>query len=99
MNNGGANFYLTIHQSLLCNPDKEFLVWSRQRFTGKDILNHVDVQRKELATHGVKPGDHLMMARSLEPRTFFIMLAVMASGAIPVLPPARPSFKKIFRVL
>ncbi len=99
MNNGGTNFYLNILHSLLCYPDKELLVWNHQRFTGKDILHHVEVQRKVLVTHGVNTGDHLMIARSLEPKTLFIMLAVMASGAIPVLPPAKHSFKRIFLVL
>lgn len=99
MNNGDTNFYIHILKSLLSRADKELLVWNHQRFMGKDILYQVEVQRKVLAIQGVKIGDHLLMARSLEPKTLFIMLAVIANGAIPVLPPAKPSFKKILQLL
>jgi olefin beta-lactone synthetase len=98
MNSGIANFYDIILRSLLNAPDKVFIHWLGQSFSGTKITTQIDHFRNQLLNQHVKTGDGILIARSFSPDTLFAILAVIAHGAIPILPPAKISFSQSVRM-
>ncbi len=91
-----ANYYELIHKKLLENTDSELLIWPDEdptkpmstAYTGGAILDRVAAIRTELARQKVQPGQSVMLAMPVSFDLICSLLAIMAYGAIPVLPPA-----------
>lgn len=88
-----SNFYENIYHTLTRHPEEVFIVWPRpdlppERFTGKYVLDLVSVYQGVLKSKKVGAGDMVLLAMPLSINLICGLLAIMASGAIPVLPPA-----------
>ncbi|MBC8081682.1 MAG: AMP-binding protein, partial [Hymenobacter sp.] len=95
----GTNYFETIHATLLRQPDQVCLVWpaaagepaAAVAYTGRALLNGVEAYREKLLARGVQPGMPVLLALPMRPELICALLAVMALGAVPVLPPAAAS--------
>ena len=90
-----ANYYQFIHGQLLENADREVLAWPEsgggRTYVTTDILNRVAAIRAKLTRQCVQPGDQVLLAIPVSFDLICSLLAIMAAGAIPVLPPAAAS--------
>lgn len=93
------NFYHLILRSLQENQTKTLLQWQDRSFTGKEIIQEVDAIRNSLNIQNVKTGDYVLIARSLGYQTLFVIISIMAHGAVPVLPPAGASFRQMVQLI
>ena len=101
-----ANYYELIHNQLIKQADSELVVWPCKdpakpatAYTGRAILDRVASIRAELARQNVQPGQPVMLAMPVSFDLICGLLAIMAHGAIPVLPPAAASLWTLFSVL
>ena len=99
-----ANFFDCIYQKLIEKADCELIVWpelhgSAHTHTGTAILSRVSVIRAGLLGAGVRPGQSVLLALPVSFELICSLLAVMALGAIPVLPPAMASLFTLFSVI
>ena len=85
------NFAACIYDKLLENFDRAVLVWPGQSYTGWEVLNRIGHIRHELTLRQVRPGEQVLLALPVSFDLICGLLAVMALGAIPVLPPAGTS--------
>ena len=88
-----TNFFALIYDQLLQNLDVEQIVWPEpnntvRSYTGRDILNRIAVLRRGLTDASLKPGQSALLAMPVSFDLICSLLAIMALGAIPVLPPA-----------
>ena len=88
-----TNFFDLIHENLQQHPDDELIVWpepdaTARSYTGRAILDRISVLRNELVEQNVQPGQQVLLAMPVTVDLICSLLAVMALGAIPVLPPA-----------
>ena len=92
-----TNFYECIYQKLIDNPDQALLIWPDQSthvgntYTGRAILDRVAAIRNELLKRDVQPGQRVLLAMPVTFDLICALLAIMALGAIAVLPPAASS--------
>ncbi|WP_375444329.1 AMP-binding protein [uncultured Fibrella sp.] len=99
-----TNFYGLIHEKLLEQPDRELIVWPGPlgqtcTYTGKAILDRVSLIRTTLAGENVLPGQQVLLAMPVSFELICSLLAIMALGAIPVLPPAAATVITLFSIL
>lgn len=99
-----ANFYDCIYERLLKSIDDELIVWPGQSaagrsYTGEAILNRVAAIRTELSKTGVQPGQQVLLAIPVTFDLICTLLAIMAMGAIPVLPPAASSLRTLLSLM
>lgn len=93
------NFFDAIRHTLLQQPKQVFLVWpsvgggqlAPVSHTGRDILNRTQAIREALQAKHIKAGDLVLLALPVSFDLICGLLAVMALGGIPVLPPAGAS--------
>jgi acyl-coenzyme A synthetase/AMP-(fatty) acid ligase len=88
-----TNFAQHIYDQLLLHPDAERIVWSEseesmRRYTAAEILSRISVLRAGLEISGLQPGQSVLLAVPVSFDAICSLLAVMAAGTIPVLPPA-----------
>ena len=95
----GANYYARIHAALLAHPGAETLVWpgvialdSPARYVAADVLAQVSRARRYLRAQGVQPGQRVLVAVPVGPALVAALLALLALGAVAVLPPAGMSW-------
>ncbi|XWW44074.1 acyl--CoA ligase [Fibrella sp. USSR17] len=91
-----TNFFGCLYDKLLENAAQELIVWpeaggSARAYTGAAILERVSVIRHELTERGIHPGQSVMLAMPVSFDLICSLLAIMAQGAVPVLPPANAS--------
>ncbi|MCY7359999.1 MAG: acyl--CoA ligase [Rudanella sp.] len=90
------NFYERIHRTLLENPDQESIIWPNTDqtdsvYTNRVILDRVATVRQVLSQQGIVSGQSVLLAVPVSFDLIGSLLAIMALGAIPVLPPAGSS--------
>ncbi|WP_347159392.1 AMP-binding protein [Pontibacter chitinilyticus] len=100
------NFYQNIYDTLNRQPDTELLVWpgtekgkAATSYTGNDIARQLSAYRQALTEQDVRPGQKVLLAIPVSFTLICALLAVMAAGAIPVLPPAKASKVELLRLL
>lgn len=91
----GANFYQNIFNNLSRESSRIYIRWpeagdsrNTRSYTGKEILNRVSLYRQLLKEEGIRSGDCILIAVAVDIELLCMLLAVMANGAVPVLPPA-----------
>ena len=94
-----ANYYARIHAALLSHPTAETLTWpsvtptdSSARYSAADVLAQVSRARRYLRAQGVMPGQRVLVAVPVGPALVAALLALLALGAVAVLPPAGASW-------
>jgi len=101
------NFYQNIHDALHKVPEKELLVFPSKEtgtapvsYTGKDILDRIALFRKAFDKQtGLQAGQKALLVLPVGLDLICALLAVMALGATPVLPPAGASVTRLLRIL
>ncbi|RDV14583.1 hypothetical protein DXT99_14390 [Pontibacter diazotrophicus] len=101
------NFFQNIYESLHTYQDRELIIWPKGggnghtslSYTGKDIKSQISAIRQALEVLPVQNGQKVLLAVPVGFNLICALLAVMATGAIPVLPPARNSKIALFRLL
>jgi acyl-coenzyme A synthetase/AMP-(fatty) acid ligase len=94
-----VNFFSAIRESLERDKNRVFLHWADTPLDGQTISIRVAAFRELLLSKRVGAGESVLIARALDADTFLAVLAVMAHGAIPVLPPARASKMKLLKLV
>lgn len=102
-----TNFFEHIHRTLLQYPEQVFVVWPASgrkdaaptSHTGQAILGRVQAMREALATTPVQPAEAVLLALPVGMDLLCALLAVMALGAVPVLPPAAASPKGLLHLV
>lgn len=102
-----ANYYELIHDQLSRHADSELVIWPDEdrakpastAYTGGAILDRVAAIRTELARRNVQPGQPVMLGMPVTFDLICSLLAIMAHGAIPVLPPAAASLRTLLLLL
>ncbi len=94
-----VNFYALIDALAMASPDALALCWpltTRQSidFTFDQFTQQVNAVRQEIFTRGIQPGAVCMLAIPVSPHAIVTILALMAGGAIPLLPPAGMTFRQ-----
>ncbi len=91
------NFYHHIEQSLLQNYEQKLLSWNEKEFKGKTILKKIHAY--QTLFQGLQKNSTVIIAVSASPDAFFIILALMAQGLTPVIPPSNVSFINFIKIL
>lgn len=97
------NFYSHIHQTLTAQGDQPLVVWPQEgnlpplSFTGKEI--HLKVSAYRAALKKIRPGDKVLLLLAVDMDMVCGLLAVQSMGAVPVLPPSKPSLKSIWSIV
>lgn len=94
------NFYECIYERLLDYRDHELIVWPEpvhraHSYTGGAILDRISAVRNELSGMGMQSGQPVLLAMPVAFDLICTLLAIMAMGAIPVLPPAAASWRTL----
>ena len=94
------SFYECIHEGLLKNRDRDLLVWpepflAARAYTGEAILNRISAIRSELSGAGLRQGQSVLLVMPVTFDLVCTLLAIMAMGAVPVLPPAASSVRSL----
>ncbi|HEX8427915.1 AMP-binding protein [Hymenobacter sp.] len=104
MNN---NYFELIHAALLRQLDEVCIVWPAEAggagaadsYTGGAVLRRVEVYRAQLLAQGVGTSDAVLLALPVSIELICALLAVMALGAVPVLPPAGAALGTVVRLV
>ncbi|OIN56621.1 class I adenylate-forming enzyme family protein [Arsenicibacter rosenii] len=104
-----GNYYRFIDQTLRHTPHKAFIIWPEQAgaakagaakaITGRMLLDRVSANRQRLHRHGIGPDDAVLFAAPVSLPVITLLLAVMAHGTTPVLPPASATGLTLLRIL
>lgn len=100
-----SNFFETIRRTLLQHPEQVFLVWPAGEhkapvsYTGWAILNRTQAIREALQATPVRAGEPVLLVMPVSFDLICGLLAVMALGGIPVLPPAAATPSAILGLL
>ena len=91
------NYYTNIHHAFAQHPLHIALRWPGQgigsRWTFGELQQRVETHRQTLRQKGVGPGDICLMLIPASAAAISGILAVMAEGAIPMLPPPGMKWK------
>lgn len=96
------NFYSNIHFVLKTYPDRELIIWPDEKHpisTGKSILQKVNSIAGKLKAAKVQMGEEVLIAVPVSPELISGILAIMAIGAVPVLPPAAIKLNGIYNLV
>lgn len=100
------NFFQNIYESLDRHQDRELIVWPASgkgkaavSYTVKEIKHSISVIRQALEQLPLQKEQKILIAVPVGFELICSLLAVMASGAIPVLPPAKVSKVALLRLL
>ena len=94
-----TNFFEGIYSSLKLKADKKLLFWNNGYSTGKLLADKISGIRNELILHRIAPAEEVMIMAALGEEQIAATLAVMALGAIPVLPPSNMPPKELLKVI
>ncbi|TGD79885.1 AMP-binding protein [Hymenobacter wooponensis] len=91
-----ANFYELIHHTLTTHPAEQVWVqWpalpgqqAPAADTGRSLLGRIGAMSVRLGSHGVQPGQRVLLVLPVGPALLSGLLGLLAVGAVPVLPPA-----------
>ncbi len=84
-----SNFYALIEQSARTNSSRLAIGWpSVADLTFAQLAQRVNAVRQQLASQGVRPGDVCLLAVPGSPSAIVALLALLAEGAVVLLPPA-----------
>ena len=95
------NFAERLFAELLRHPAREVLRWPAPGqpaigVTGAGLLARVAAWQRALAAAGpLTPGTPVLLAHPGSPELVAALLAVQGLGAVPVLPPARPTLRQL----
>jgi acyl-coenzyme A synthetase/AMP-(fatty) acid ligase len=92
------NFFRRIHTSLHTNPEKVLLRWAGEDFTGFEILAQINQYRNALKIHHIQANQKILLAVPVSAAVIFMVLALIAHGAVPVFPPAKASSLQILQL-
>ena len=91
-----TNFYTLIDQASVAYPQTLAIRWPLATgcvdLTFAQLTQRVDAIRQMLQTKGVRGGDVCLVAIPISPQAIVVTLALMAEGAVPLLPPAGMRF-------
>ncbi|WP_187261151.1 AMP-binding protein [Pontibacter beigongshangensis] len=100
------NFFQNIHEALNRLPEEELIVWpsgeagtAAVSFTGNDLQKQIAATRHTIENEQVQKGQQVMLAIPVSISLICSLLAVMAAGAVPVLPPAKASKFMLLKLL
>lgn len=105
------NFYHNIYNTLCQRPEQVYIVWPdmevadakkvvhSRRYSGRDILNKVSAYRSVFEKKNIRRGEEVLLAMSVSFELVCALLAVIAHGAIPVLPAAGSGPLGLFRLI
>ncbi len=83
------NFYALIEQSARTIPTALAIRWPQtDDLTFGQLTKRVNAVRQQLASQGVRPGDVCLLAVPPSPAAVVALLALLAEGAVVLLPPA-----------
>ena len=83
-------------------PERELISWPDAKMpvsTGKTILQNVNAIAGKLKALNIQKGDEVLIAVPVGPDLIGGILATMAVGAIPVLPPAGITFTGFYQMV
>ena len=90
-----TNFYQNIFNTLRREPSRVYIRWplagnspEAYAFTGHNLLGRISGYRQLLRGKGIRQGERVLLAVPVNIELVCMLLAVMAHGAVPVLPPA-----------
>ena len=89
-----TNFYSLIAASGEAFPDALAIRWQSTSLTFSQLANRVNAVRQQISSHGVHSGDVCLLTIAVSPAAIIAILALIAEGAIPVLPPAKMTFQQ-----
>lgn len=105
------NFYENIDTTLSRNPEQVYIVLPEaegavaksaapaRRYSGRDILDKVSAHRSLFKKRKIRKGEEVLLAMSVSIDLICALLAVMAHGAVPVLPPAGARTADLFQLI
>lgn len=99
------NYFECIRQALLLHPERVAVVWPGAQgagtttSTGQAILDRVQALREALAATPLAPGQPVLLALPVGPDLICALLAVLAHGAVALLPPASASPTTVLRLV
>lgn len=93
-----TNFYSLIDASCKASPHVLAIRWRSTRLTFGQFAHQVNTVRQQISSQGVRPGDVCLLTISASPAAIVAILALMAEGAIPMLPPSRMNFRQWKRI-
>ena len=83
------NFYALIEQSARTNSSRLAIGWpSVADLTFAQLTQRVNANRQQLTSQGVRPGDVCLLAIPVSASAIVTLLALLAEGAVVLLPPA-----------
>jgi acyl-CoA synthetase (AMP-forming)/AMP-acid ligase II len=100
-----TNFFTRIEQTLRARSEQVCLVWPGVAgqpaiaHTGATVLEQVRQIQLRLRAQGLAPGQPLWLLLPVGPPLVAALLAVMALGAVPMLPPAGGSGLSLLRLI
>ena len=102
-----GNYFDAIHATLLRQANEVLIVWptttgsseAATSYTGRMLLNRVEAHRTSLLAQGVCAGEQVLLALPVSLELICALLAVMALGAVPVLPPAAASASTLAKLV
>jgi len=93
------NFFETVYKTLKEHQAKTLIYWSNGTSTGKSLVEKISGIRSLLLRFGTKSTEEILIATPVGENLVSAILAVMAVGAIPVLPPAGSSSFKLVKLI
>jgi acyl-CoA synthetase (AMP-forming)/AMP-acid ligase II len=99
MTDKNFNFYNFIEQSLKLHAQKKLLLWGKDSFMGADILKEVQNYQRYLEKLQIPENSKVVLAAPASPKSFFMILAIMAQGFTPVIPPPNISKGSFLEIL
>ncbi|WP_185816877.1 AMP-binding protein [Hymenobacter metallilatus] len=99
-----GNYLQLIHDKLRRQPEQVCLVWPTAdgeqavSYTGGELLHRVAAGREKLLAQKVRAGQAVLLAVPVSVELVGGLLAVLALGAVPVLPPAGATPKQLMEL-
>jgi acyl-CoA synthetase (AMP-forming)/AMP-acid ligase II len=100
-----TNFYRNIDTTLRQFPVQEVVVWPAEynkdaiSTTGKELLDRIATIGNALQKNGIRNGEKVMLLLPVGFELISSLLAVMAIGSVPILPPAAISKTGLLQLL
>ena len=96
------NFYTLIEKAATATPNALAICWQRAsgdtNLTFTQLTQRVNAARQTLQTGNIRTGDVCMVAIPVSLQAIVVTLALMAEGAVPLLPPAGMRFGQWKRI-
>ena len=94
-----SNFYVLIEQSARTNPSQLAIRWPPAAdLTFAQLTRRVSAVRQQLNSQGVRSGDVCLLAVPGSPSAVAALLALLAEGAVVLLPPAGMQLRQWNRI-